>query len=165
MKRNYKVICFLFAHMLMVSTGMASTCKQCVENPSDLDVMAFSYKAMMAIHYYNYVNYPQILTAKNASQYFTKPVWDNYYQQLESQGMLEKVRKNKYISSIGTENTPQIIQKISQNGKTTEMWQIQIPALIIYQSQTDLKKDKKVITLSIIQDKDHCLKVNNMLVK
>lgn len=159
MKKNNKRTCFTMLIMLIFSTGAFADCERWTDKTTGFDIAVFSYKAMLRLHTFNYVNYQKMLTAENSGQYLTKDAWDTFYQQLVKHGILDKLKKNKSISTVGTQMGPMPIFIDEQKGKAN----VAMTALITYQDQKHIKTLKKNLMLTIIRDKNQCMKVDKIV--
>ena len=72
-----------------------------------------------------------------------KAAWDKYDSQLSSSDILDKVKKEKLIASVGVDPAPLILSK----GEHT--WKIQLPLILHYQSASESTHIKQVTTLDI----------------
>lgn len=140
--------------------GARSAMAQCTQNVSDLNVMSFAYEAMMAIHNYSFVNYDKTLSYEKAGQYLSQQAWQTYSEELKTSGVLARLIKNKWVSTVGTANAPIILRKGMREGQ--HQWLVQIPLLIHYQSAEEDTINTRVEKLLIVQDENHCLKVANI---
>lgn len=120
---------------------------------------AFSYKAMLKLHSFNYINYQQALTPDNSGQFLTTDAWNGFHQQLVKQGILEKMKKNKWLSTVGTQMGPMPYKMDNTNGKAL----VQMTALITYQGPQQMKTLKKALMLTIVRDKNQCMKVGKIV--
>lgn len=61
---------------------------------------------MLKLHSFNDINYQQALTPNNSGQFLTTDGWNSVHQQLVKQGILEKMKKNIWLSTVGTQMGP-----------------------------------------------------------
>ena len=126
---------------------------------SDLDVLAWAYKSMMATHTYNFTNANAEMIKKNAENYYTKAAWNTYYPKLLNSGIIDKVKKEKLVASAGVDPAPVILKK----GDHT--WEIRLPLILNYQSASENTPTKEITTLDIIYTDNCQLKIAKMTSK
>jgi hypothetical protein len=121
----------------------------------DLDVLAWSYKAMMASHNYNFTNSIGALT-EVAAPFYTTDTWKIYLDNLMSSGNYEMVKSKKMNSSVGLSRSPMLLNK------TNDSWVVKMNLLKIYQSADVFTEKKQSITIEITQDDQCNLKISKV---
>ncbi|CEG57237.1 DotI/IcmL family type IV secretion protein [Legionella fallonii] len=121
---------------------------------SDIKILSWAYESMLATYNLNFVNYKTQLP--NAAKYYTKNAWMAYQKQLYLN--IAPIQKEKLVISAGTANSPILLSK------KNDIYKVQIPLLLNYQSQASKQTIKKIVTLDIVKDShsDSCLKIEKI---
>ena len=115
-------------------------------NQSDIALLVWSNEAIVSTFSYNFVNYKNEL--KKASSFYSNDAWVAFMNNPDFY-KLNEVQKDKLVVSAVATGAPIILQKGLINGVYT--WGVQIPVLITYQSASTIKKDNKVVDLTVIR--------------
>ncbi len=145
-----KIIKNFFLVSLFISNTTFAACVQ----PSDLEVISWSYQVMMATRNINVENYKENLAA--AKEYYTKKAWSAYDDQLKSNGTIDKITQNNLTVMVGLQSSPLITDK-----KDTS-WVVTLPLLVNYESTGSYNTERENIKLNIINNKSCQLKVSQM---
>lgn len=149
---------FMAILLAVFNLNVSATCS----NQSDLDILAWSYKAMMASYGFNFITKPEQLKQTSA-EYYNEEGFKAYQEDLAKYNYLEKAQKDKLIYSVALSNAPLLIQKGMLDQKMA--WKIQVPVLLIAQSANNFSSSNKLVTMQIVQEDNCLLKITQFEVK
>jgi hypothetical protein len=138
----------------VISLSASAACP----NLSDLDILAWSYKAMMASYTFNFSNKSEQFK-QAAAVYYNDTALKAYQTDFTKANYLEQAKKNKLIYSVGLSKGPLMLQKEISNQHLT--WKIQAPLIIVSQSANKSSSNNKVVNLAVTQGDGCQLKITN----
>lgn len=133
---------------------IASIANAACEKPSDLDVVAWSYEAMLATHNMSYKDAKEGMAF--AKSYYTKKAWSEYDEIQKNSGTIERIQENELTVMIGLQTSPIIVEKSETD------WVIEMPLLVNYESTGSYNTEHENVRLAIIQNKHCALKIKKI---
>lgn len=141
---------YTFALLLLVCHVVHATC----EAPSDLDVISWSYEAMLATHNMSYKDLEDEPTL--AKSYYTKKAWSEYDDFLKNHALLERIKENQLTVMVGLQTSPTIVNN------TKNVWTVEMPLLVNYESTGSYNTEREKVKLDIYQNKNCVLKIKKI---
>jgi intracellular multiplication protein IcmL len=125
-------------------------------------IMQWSSMTMRAAYNLDFVNYQTQLN--QAQPYFTADGWNAFMGALNGTGVIDSLQTNKLILAAVVSDTPIVLNRAIINGHYT--WSVQVPLLITYSSASENKKQKIIITMTIVRvsglDTPQGIQINNI---
>lgn len=144
------IVVLLLSFLIPISSFAESSCSKL----SDIKVLSWAYESMLATYNIDFTNYKKQLP--EAAKYYTEDAWLSYQKQLHENTAL--LQKDKLVMTAGLEHSPVLLKK------TNNLFVVQMPLLLNYQSADSLKVKKKMVTLEIAIDSqsEDCLKIKKI---
>lgn len=114
-------------------------------NMSDDAIISWATDAARSTYSYDFKNYSKQMD--DNKQYFTNPGWKAFSAALNNSNNLNVVQSKKLVASGTPTGKAIIIKKGLRNGVYT--WEVQVPLLATYESESKLIKQNLVITMLI----------------
>lgn len=141
-----KLIIIIF--LSYFSFNLNAACK----NVSNLDVEAWSFKAMVASYNIDFIDYDNQI--KSSKDFYTKDAWKTYYQNLVKNKFIDEVKRNRFTVLIGAQRSPLIVSK----GKT--IWVVSVPLILNVQSDKENRSKKFMVLMKVLQNDQCQLKIS-----
>ena len=139
MKKSLSVVCILIT-MLLASFSAQASSKHCHNKSfTNVEVLAWSYEAMMESYNHSFVNIKKEL--QDARDYYNLDAWKQFYATVKP--TLKEIQAKKMVVSVGLENSPLLLSK-SKN-----QWKVQLPLIIHYQTATEQKIVNAIANVTI----------------
>jgi hypothetical protein len=140
--------------LLLLLLVLGNVAYAACEKIADLQVVSWSYQAMLASYNMSFENADQSLSL--AQGYYTKKAWSEFDDHFKAKGTLDKIMQNQLTVTVGLQTSPTFL-----NQKETA-WTVQLPLLLNYESTGSYNTERQLVTLSIVQNKNCVLKIKKI---
>ncbi len=142
----------LKANLLFIALALSAFSTESLAcKTSYLDVSAWTYKAMLATFSFNFTNVDKGIS--QGKKFYDDKTWKVVKKRMVDSGLVQKVKDEKLISSVGLKNAPLLLNK------TENKWKLQLPLLLVQQNAQVRNTKEEVVEVVVARDKSCQLQI------